>query len=81
MQDIAGLNSLEQREPRELPKSPLLGTGTAGDDVLHKIASNPDLSDHILSAGPHYTPSDVRFSTVAPLGDHTSGVLREYTLK
>lgn len=78
MLEIAGLNSLEQREPRKLPReSPLLGTGTAGDDVLHKIASNPDLSDHILSAGPHYSPSDVRFSTVAPLGDHTSGVLRE----
>ncbi|KAH8267392.1 hypothetical protein KR026_009997 [Drosophila bipectinata] len=71
-----GLNSMEQRDLRELPSKPhLLGTGTAGDDVLHKIASTPDLSDHILSSGPHYTPSDVRISTVAPLGDHTSGVL------
>ncbi|ALC41203.1 CG7849 [Drosophila busckii] len=71
-----GLNELEQREPRKLPKSRLLlGTGTAADPVLHNINSNTDLSDTIFAAGSRYMPRDTRCATVATLGDHTSGVL------
>ncbi|EDW00580.1 mitochondrial mRNA pseudouridine synthase Trub2 [Drosophila grimshawi] len=71
-----GLNELEQREPRKLTKDRLLlGTGTAADTVLHKIASDADLSDHILAAGPRYMPADIKCAAVATLGDHTSGVL------
>ncbi|XP_034478483.1 mitochondrial mRNA pseudouridine synthase Trub2 [Drosophila innubila] len=71
-----GLNEMELREPRKLASDrPLLGTGTAADSVLHNIASNTDLSDHILAAGPRYMPGDIRCATVAALGDHTSGVL------
>ncbi|XP_064536724.1 pseudouridylate synthase TRUB2, mitochondrial [Drosophila montana] len=71
-----GLNELEQRQPCKLPKSRLLlGTGTAADTVLHKIAKDTDLSDHILAAGPRYMPDDIRCAAVATLGSHTSGVL------
>lgn len=69
---------MEQRELRKLPQDrPLLGTGTAADSVLHNIASNADLSDSVLAAGPRYMPRDIRCTTVSSLGDHTSGVLRE----
>ncbi|KAI8037402.1 pseudouridylate synthase TRUB2, mitochondrial [Drosophila gunungcola] len=71
-----GLNEMEQREPRKLPENrPLLGTGTAADHVLHNIASQTDLSDHVLSAGPRYLPRDLICTTVSSLGEHTSGVL------
>ncbi|KAH8413648.1 hypothetical protein KR222_002546 [Zaprionus bogoriensis] len=71
-----GLNEMDVREPRKLPKDRLLlGTGTAADTVLHKIASDTDLSDHVLAAGPRYMPRDVSCAAVATLGQHTSGVL------
>ncbi|EDW10778.1 mitochondrial mRNA pseudouridine synthase Trub2 [Drosophila mojavensis] len=71
-----GLNELEQREPRKLPNDMrLLGTGAATDTVLHKIAANTDLSDHILASGPRYLPGDIRCAAVSTLGYHTSGVL------
>uniref|UniRef100_A0A6P4FGG9 Probable tRNA pseudouridine synthase 2 n=1 Tax=Drosophila rhopaloa TaxID=1041015 RepID=A0A6P4FGG9_DRORH len=73
-----GLNEMEQREPRKLREErPLLGTGTAADTVLHNIADQTDLSDHVLSTGPRYLPRDLKCSTVSNLGDHTSGVLRK----
>lgn len=72
---------MELREPRKLSEDrPLLGTGTAADTVLHKIASDTDLSDHVLASGPRYMPRDVSCAAVAMLGDHTSGVLRKYSL-
>ncbi|KAH8389947.1 probable tRNA pseudouridine synthase 2 [Drosophila serrata] len=71
-----GLNEMEQREPRKLPRDrPLLGTGTAADSVLYNIANYEDLSDNVLAAGPRYMPRDIRCATVSRLGDHTSGVL------
>ncbi|BFG05590.1 mitochondrial mRNA pseudouridine synthase Trub2 [Drosophila madeirensis] len=71
-----GLNEMKQREPRKLPENtPLLGTGTAADSVLHNIATNTDLSDDVLCTGPRYMPDDIRCATVASLGQHTSGVL------
>lgn len=72
---------MDLREPRKLQKDRLLlGTGTAADTVLHKIASDTDLSDHVLASGPRYTPRDVSCAPVAALGDHTSGVLCKYLL-
>ncbi|EDX05853.1 mitochondrial mRNA pseudouridine synthase Trub2 [Drosophila simulans] len=71
-----GLNEMEQREPRKLQENiRLLGTGTAADHVLHNIAEQTDLSDHLLSTGPRYLPRDLICTTVSSLGDHTSGVL------
>lgn len=72
---------MDVREPRKLPKERLLlGTGTAADTVLHKIAADTDLSDHVLASGPRYMPRDVSCAPVAALGDHTSGVLCKYLL-
>ncbi|KAH8277677.1 hypothetical protein KR018_003473 [Drosophila ironensis] len=66
-----GLNSLEQRNS----EGPQLGTGTAADTFLHRIASNSDFLDYALSPGLGYLPSDVQCSIVSPLGDQSSGVL------